>query len=291
LNAPAGFFYCDAAESQTMAAGREASMNVGKLIHLNRLFSHPSGRLCSIAVDHFIGYGAGLPDGLREIKSTLAAIVAAEPDAITMHRGIATSAWSPFAGRVPLIMQSMIARPDDTAYQQLVTAEESVRLGADAIAVVAYVRGKTEAMYLRGVSDCVREAARFEMPVICHIYPRVLSDLSQISFAPEDIAWATRCAVEAGVDVVKTPFCGDVQAHAQIVADSPVPVVAAGGPKQETFEAALNMMAQVVQSGARGATIGRNVWGFGQITQAVRAFKAVIHQGKTAQEALQIAGL
>jgi class I fructose-bisphosphate aldolase len=93
------------------------------------------------------------------------------------------------------------------------------------------------------------------------------------------------------VDVVKTPYCGDVRAHAQIVADSPVPVVAAGGPKQETFEAALNMMAEVVQSGARGATIGRNVWGFGQITQAVHAFKAVIHEGKTAQEALQIAGL
>ncbi|UCC88781.1 MAG: hypothetical protein JSV81_05595 [Anaerolineales bacterium] len=266
-------------------------MNIGKLIRLNRLFCHPSGRLCSIAVDHFIGYGAGLPDGLREIKTTLSAIVAAEPDAITMHRGIATSAWLPFAGRVPLILQTMIARPDDTAYQQMVTPEEAVRLGADAMAVVAYVRGKTEAMYLRGVSDCVREAARFEMPVICHIYPRHATDISQISFAPEDIAWATRCAVEAGVDIVKTPYCGDVQAHAQIVADSPVPVVAAGGPKQETFEAALGMMAEVIRSGARGATIGRNVWGFGQITQAVQAFKAVIHEGKTAQEALQIAGL
>ena len=266
-------------------------MNVGKLTRLNRIFSHPSGRLCSIAVDHFIGYAEGLPDGLRPIQQTLAAIVAAQPDAVTMHRGIVTGAWPPFAGQVALIVQSSLVRPDETAFEQMVAPEEAVRLGADAIAVVAYVRGKTEAKYLRAVSDCVREAARFEMPVICHIYARDPADISRISFVPEDIAWAVRCALETGVDVIKVPYCGDVQAYAQIIANCPVPVVAAGGPKQETLGAALEMIAEVVQSGARGATIGRNVWGFAQITKAVLAFKAVIHTGKTPPEALQIAGL
>ena len=266
-------------------------MNIGKLIRLNRIFSHSSGRLCSIAVDHFSTYPEGLPDSLQHMQTTLAAIVEAEPDAITMHKGIAASAWLPFAGRVPFIIQSVFCRPDDSAYEQVVTAEEAVRLGADAIAVVAYVRGKTEATYLRAVADCVCEAARFEMPVFCHIYPRDMAHFPSISFAPEDIAWAAHCAVETGVDIVKTPYCGDVKAHTQIVVASPVPVVAAGGPKQETLESALNMMAEVVQTGARGATIGRNVWGFPHIAAAVHAFKAVIHDGKTAQEALHMAGL
>ena len=44
-------------------------MNVGKLVRMNRIFSHSSGRLCSVAVDHFIGYGHGLPDGLRRIAA------------------------------------------------------------------------------------------------------------------------------------------------------------------------------------------------------------------------------
>ena len=114
-----------------------------------------------------------------------------------------------------------------------------MRLGADGFAVAAFVRGVTEAAYLRTVADCVRQAAAFEMPVICHVYPRDLS--GKISFAPEDIAWAVRCAVEVGVDVVKTPYCGDVQAYAQIVADCPVPLVAAGGPKADTLQAALEM--------------------------------------------------
>lgn len=266
-------------------------MDVGKQVRLNRIFSHPSGRLCSIAVDHFIGYPEDLPAGLRHMRATLEAVVAGQPDAVTMHKGIAKSAWLPFAGKLPFIVQSMICRPDDTAYELVVTPEEAIRLGADGAAVVAYVHGKTEAFYLRSVADYVREAARFDLPIFCHIYARDRQDLSRISFEPEDVAWAVHCAVETGVDIVKVPYCGDVEAYAQIIADSPMPVVAAGGPKQESLEAALTMMGDVVRSGARGATIGRNVWGFPQITEAVRAFKAVIHDGKPAREALQIAGL
>jgi class I fructose-bisphosphate aldolase len=258
-------------------------------VRINRIFSHSSGRLCSVAVDHFIGYGHGLPDGLRQIGPTLAAIVAGRPDAVTMHKGIAASAWLPHAGRIPMILQSTTARPDESAREQVATPEDAVRLGADGFAVAAFVRGSTEAEHLRVVADCVRQSARFEMPVICHIYPR--DKEKRISCAPEDIAWAVRCALEVGVDVVKTPYCGDVRAYAQIVADCPVPLVAAGGPKADTLPAALRMIAEVVQSGARGATIGRNVWGFVQITAAVEAFKAVIHDGTSAEEACRRTGL
>ncbi len=263
-------------------------MNTGKLTHLNRIFSHPSGRLCSVAIDHFIGYDIGLPPGLRHIIPTLAAIAAGHPDAVTMHKGIAASAWQPYAGKIPMILQSSTIRIDDLAVAQIATVEEAVRLGADAIAVAAFVRGSTEASYLRTVADYVRDAAHFDLPVICHIYPRDISGVWKNSYAPEDIAWAVRCAVEAGVDVVKTPYCGDIAAYAQIVADCPMPLVAAGGPKAGTIEAALEMFTEVVRSGARGATIGRNVWGFENITGAVQAFKAVIHDNLPVQEALRI---
>ena len=126
--------------------------------------------------------------------------------------------------------------------------------------------------------------------MICHIYPRDPAT-GTIVFHPEDIAWAVRCAVEVGVDIVKTPYCGDVPAFAQIVADSPVPVVAAGGPQSDSLQAALQMIADVIASGVRGATIGRNIWGFSNITAAVRAFQAVIHDGQTPQAAMKAAGL
>ncbi len=265
-------------------------MNLGKKIRLNRLFSHASGNLCSIAVDHYIGYGSGLPDGLRTIKPTLAAITAAQPDAVTMHKGIATSSWEPYAGKIPLIIQASLVRVDDTANEMVATPEEVIRLGADAIAVAVFVRGDTEAEHLRTLTDTVEQAAYFELPVIVHIYPRDFTGAPKISYTPENIAWAVRCAVESGADIVKVPYCGDVASHSQIVADCPVPVVAAGGPKADTFEAALQMISEVMASGARGATIGRNVWGFKSVTGAVNAFKAVIHDGKSPQEAMKAGG-
>jgi class I fructose-bisphosphate aldolase len=154
---------------------------------------------------------------------------------------------------------------------------------------VAFVRGPTEAVYLRAVADVVRDAARFELPVICHVYPRRFVERPSISFDPDDIAWAVRCVFELGPDIVKVPFCGDVEAYRQIVADCPVPVVAAGGPRADSLGAALVMMDDVMRAGASGATIGRNVWGFPSITGAVEAFKAVIHDRMAPDAALRLA--
>ena len=113
-------------------------MDLGKAIRLARLFSHASGRFCSVAVDHFIGYQTGLPEGLRDLRSTLEVLVAGRPDAVTMHIGVAKTCWPPLAGRVPLIIQSIIGRPDDTADEHLCIPEDAVRVGVDAFATCAF---------------------------------------------------------------------------------------------------------------------------------------------------------
>ena len=268
-------------------------MGLGKQVRLNRLFGHASGRFCSVAVDHFIGYQDGLPDALRDIRGTIDAIVAGEPDAVTMHKGVAASCWTPHAGRVPLIIQSIIGRPDDTADEHLAVPEDAVRLGADAFATCAFVRGPSEAAHLRRVADFVRDAEKWDMPVIVHAYPRRFSadGRAGIVYDPEDIAWAVRCAVETGVDVVKVPFTGDAGSYGQIVRECPLPLVAAGGPKAATLKDALAMAAGVVASGAKGMTIGRNIWGFPQVAAALRAFKAVIHDRCSIEAAMRQAGL
>ena len=244
-----------------------------------------------MAVDHFIAYGEGkhgIPAGIRQISRTLEALVAGKPDAITMHRGIAASAWEPLAGQIPFILQSSIVRPDDTVCEQIADAEDAICLGADALAVAAFICGSTEGDRLRVLAENVKEAVRFDLPVIVHIYPREFTDdAPKVSHKPELVAWAVRCGLECGADVIKTPYCGDVEAFRQIVSDCSVPVVAAGGPKAETLEAALGIAHQVVQSGAKGMTVGRNIWSVPEITKAVRAFLSVVHDGLTPQEAMQ----
>jgi len=281
-------------------------MGLGKAVRLQRLFSHPSGRFCSVAIDHYINYPVGLPRGLRRIRETMAAIVAGGPDAVTMHKGVADAAWEQYAGRVPFILQSVIGRPDDTACDIVARAEEAVRLGADAIASAAFIRGRTEAQHLRLAAETVREAARYDLPVILHIYPRHFAAADSglaagngdgfaagaaISLVPEDIDWAVHCALEVGADVIKTPFCGDVAAFRDITGACPRPVVIAGGPQTPTLREALSMTAAAIAGGARGATIGRNIWGSARVTNTLLAFKAVIHDGATPEEALERAGL
>jgi len=262
-------------------------MNIGKRIRLNRLFAHPSGRLCSLAIDHLVAYGRGLPPGLRHIQATLAAVIPETPDAVTMHKGLATSVWEPYAGRVPMILQSTLMRIDDSAREYAATPEDAVRLGADAFAVASFVNGATESAFLRAIADFVRQAAHYDLPVICHIYPRAFNEGEpEISYDPDDVAWAVRCALEMGADVIKVPFCGDVKAQAQIVADCPVPLVSAGGATTKTLQDALESLEGVVASGMRGATIGRNIWGHADPALAMRAFNAVIHDGLSGAQAL-----
>jgi class I fructose-bisphosphate aldolase len=169
--------------------------------------------------------------------------------------------------------------------------EEALRLGADALAVAIGVRGSNEGTYLKILATAVEQAAKWDFPVISHIYPRDFSGEPKIVFDPDNIAWAVRCGIECGADVIKVPYTGDAASYGQIVADCPVPIVAAGGPKAETLMEALVMMSGVVASGARGATIGRNIWEFPRPTAAVRAFKAVIHDGASPDKAMESAGL
>jgi len=268
-------------------------MGVGKLIRLNRIFSHPSGRLCSVAVDHFIGYGKLKPGGgLSNLPAALAKIMAGMPGAVTMSKGTAMHCWEPYAGKVPLIVQAGCFTADDRVIECVTTPEECVRLGADAIAIAIGIFGPNEGKFIKMLMDGVARAAQFDLPVIAHIYPRDFSQPTpRIVFDPEGILWAARVGIEAGADVIKVGYTGDVASFRQVVESSPVPVVAAGGPKAKTLREALNAMAEVVQAGGRGATIGRNLWGVATTAEACRAFKAVILERRSVGEALQAEGL
>src|SRR5258708_24693387 len=151
-------------------------MGIGKQIRVNRLLSHPSGRLCSVAIDHFPIYHDGLQPGLRRPAKSSAAIMAGQPDAITMQKGLLTSLWAPYAGRVPIILQCSATKTDDSGFMTIATPEEAIRLGADAMAVVAYVHGGTEGKNLNAIADAGREANTLDLPGDCPHHPRNKKD-------------------------------------------------------------------------------------------------------------------
>ena len=180
-------------------------MALGKQVRLNRIFGHPSGRLCSLAVDHLVAYQHGLPPGLRNVPETLNLLVQGKPDAVTMYKGMAEHAWLPHAGSIPLILTSIAFTLDDTVMHQHARPHECIRLGADAISAAIALRSKREGDYLKMLATVVEEAAPYELPVIAHIYPRDFTGEPKVVHDPENILYAVRVGVELGADVIKVP--------------------------------------------------------------------------------------
>lgn len=247
---------------------------LGKKVRLNRLFSHPSGRFLSVAIDHLINYPVGLPKGLRPIGDTLAQVVAGQPNAITMNKGIAMRFMEQHAGKVPFIIQQMALRPHEDTFAVNAEVEEVVGLGADAIAVAIFLGDEREMLFIEHLAAVVRAAEPFGLPVIPHIYPVKSGDEKHTTaHEPEEIFYCVRMGLELGADVIKVPFTGDAASFRDIVSVTPVPVVTAGGPKCETLQDAVDMVREVVRSGAAGSTIGRNVWGFPNIASSIQTLK------------------
>lgn len=252
--------------------------SLGKQIRLNRIFSHPSGRILAVAADHMINYPSGkLPEPLRQIEATIAKIIEGRPNSLTVNKGVALRCIGKLAGRVPLIVQQMALGPDRVGLTDHASVEEVVAMGADAIACAIFVRREDELANLKQLSVTVREAERFGLPVIPHIYPLVKTAAGHVvSKDVDDLFYAARCGVEMGADVVKVPYTGDVASFADIVRATPIPIVASGGPKCDTLEEAEAMLRAVAKSGAAGSTVGRNAWGFADIPAAIQRLKVAL---------------
>ncbi|WP_413993705.1 aldolase [Labrys okinawensis] len=261
-------------------------MGLGTSIRLSRLFAHPSGNLFGAAVDHFVGYGNVRQGGLADLPAALERVMLAQPNSVSIQPGAARHLWPQYAGKAGLIIQGGCFTADDRISQLIATPEDAVRYGADALAVAIPVRGTTEGHYIRWLTDSVSAAARYEMPIIAHIYPRDFTDGAKIVFTPDEIAYAVRIGLETGVDVIKVGYTGDFASFRETIASCPVPIVIAGGPKTENLQEALVQTAEALRAGAKGAVVGRNLWGHGDTTMAGRAFKAVIHDGLDAEAAI-----
>jgi len=104
---------------------------------------------------------------------------------------------------------------------------------------------------------------------------------------PEIVAHAARIGAEAGADIVKAVYTGDVDSFKKVVKSCPVPIVIAGGPKGNTDRDILEMCAGAMSAGAKGVTFGRNIFQHKNPPAMVRALNKIVIQGKTVREALK----
>jgi DhnA family fructose-bisphosphate aldolase class Ia len=85
--------------------------------------------------------------------------------------------------------------------------------------------------------------------------------------------------------VVKTNYTGSVDTFKDVVDGTPVPVVIAGGPKMDSDIDLLNMVSDAMAAGAKGVSIGRNVFQHDDVESITRAIGKVVFQGMSPEEA------
>lgn len=253
---------------------------------MKRIIKPDTQRSLMIAVDH--GYALGPMTGIEDIAGTISILDATERvDAWLLTKGIFRHAFNP-AGTPGVILRSSggatITGPDLSNEGLVTSVEEGLSLGADAMAVSAFIGSENERETLIGLSRTADACHRWNVPLLGVIgLGKALGDKKN---DPNYLALSARVAVEHGADMIKTYYTE--LGFEDVVAGCPVPVMIAGGPQCETDLDTLEMIHKALQSGARGIIMGRNIWQSRHPAALLNAVWHLIHKNSSVQEAQDI---
>ncbi|HSQ79246.1 MAG TPA: hypothetical protein VLN41_01500 [Candidatus Bathyarchaeia archaeon] len=264
---------------------------MGKKLRLRRVARN--GKMLVLPFDHPIYFGVqpGTEDPRKLIK--LARETGATAILITAG---ALRAGLDEIGDLGIIMRidatlSHLSGPD-TVMHLLHNAEEAAALGADMAVLNCYIGTgdiPAESALLEKLATISAECEQIGLPLCAEIIPRVASpDPAKTMPTSDDLAMAIRLGLEYGCDVVKTVYNGDPEGYAKAVASGHVPVIMAGGPKTSGETDFLKQVHEAMTHGASGVAIGRRVWGSKNPAAALRAIKAIVLDGATAEAAIAI---
>ena len=133
------------------------------------------------------------------------------------------------------------------------TVEEAIRLGADAVSLHINIGAKEEPEMLQKLGMVADKCDEWSIPLVAMMYPR--GENIKNPHDPEIVAHAARVGAEAGADIVKAVYTGDVDSFKKVVKSCPVPIVIAGGPKVSTDRDILEMCAGAMSAGAKGGDL------------------------------------
>ncbi len=264
-------------------------MSSGAEIRLARLFDGGSNSVV-VAIDH--GLYNGPRPGFNDLPRAVGSLGTA--DAILVSPGMAPHVRDVFARRGAPAMMVRLNWGTQYATQwnyhesrsvPVLSAAEAVALGADIVLVGMSIMTGSEAVDAENVEVVARAVSQKRVagvPIVGEVYPAGHEDLPPDE-RHEQIAIGCRIVAELGVDLVKTFYTGE--RFAEIVAATPVPVLALGSRKLPRERDALELAAAATRAGARGVVFGRNVLQARDPGRFLLALRAVVKDGIAPAEA------
>ncbi len=190
-----------------------------------------------------------------------------------------------YVGKVPLIVKlngkSSIVKGEPLS-RQVCSVGHAASLGAKGVGYTIYLGSAHEAEMFAEFGRIQEEAHERGLPAIAWVYPRgaaVANDSSK-----EIVAYAARTALELGADAAKVKYTGDVESFSWAVKSAGgVKIFMSGGPKAPTDVAFLRQARGVMDAGATGVAVGRNVWQNADPMKMVGYLKKIIFEKKTVE--------
>jgi fructose-bisphosphate aldolase / 2-amino-3,7-dideoxy-D-threo-hept-6-ulosonate synthase len=272
-------------------------MNTGKQLRLRNIWKHE--RAVIVPFDH--GGYSGPVAGIEDPRKLTEQIAKTGADAILVSPGV-LAAVAGVTGDLGIIVRldgavtSLGGDPGD--YRTMLTVEQALRIGADAGIVFTFAGTRFESESIQRLAQTAERAYAWGLPLICEVLaPGQLNDhFGSPKFSPPgkkhdieaEAKTVTRVCAEAGADIIKTRYTGDVKKFAGIVQSTGAPIIVAGGPAAGGDDALLQLTHDVVDAGAAGVIFGRNVWQHPHVEKLVRALCAVVHDGEAVSVARKL---
>ncbi|MFQ6105475.1 MAG: 2-amino-3,7-dideoxy-D-threo-hept-6-ulosonate synthase [Candidatus Hydrothermarchaeaceae archaeon] len=259
---------------------------IGKKVRIERIINRKTRRTIIVPMDH--GVSSGPIKGLIDMPGIVDKIAEGGANAVLLHKGIVRVGHRGYGRDIGLIMHlsgSTSLAPDPNNKVLVTTVEEAIRLGADAVSVHINIGADNEADMLGILGGIAEECTRWGMPLLAMMYPRGRKIKSEHDV--EVVKLAARAGAELGADIIKTNYTGDIDSFREVVKGCPVPVIIAGGPKMNTTKEVLQMVKDSISAGGAGTSIGRNVFQAKNPTKMVRAFRRIIHEDASVDEAME----
>jgi predicted phospho-2-dehydro-3-deoxyheptonate aldolase len=258
----------------------------GKALRLKRLIAPHDGRMVILPMDH--GVSCGPIPGLRHMDQAIRVGINGGADALVLHKGMLRALETgtrPLPGIILHLSASTQLGPAFHHKVLVATVEEALRRGVDGVSVHINLCDEHEADMLRDLGEVGNACNLWQMPLLVMVYVRGAH--APMPLPDAAIAHAARLAAELGADVIKLPAPGDMDTLAAIASTSPVPVVVAGGSKVANDQTLLQRVELLLQAGAHGVAMGRNVFQHEQPEKLLRIIVSMVHAGWSAAQALQ----
>jgi class I fructose-bisphosphate aldolase/fructose-bisphosphate aldolase/2-amino-3,7-dideoxy-D-threo-hept-6-ulosonate synthase len=237
-------------------------------------------------MDH--GVSVGPIQGLIDMSKTVDMVAEGGANAVIGHIGLPRYGHRKSGKDIGLILHlsaSSTLSPRPNKKVLVNTVENALRMGADGVSIHINVGDDNEAEMLADFGKVAIECSYWGMPLIAMMYPRgvKIEDEKDV----EVVKIAARIGAELGADFVKTNYTGDPDSFAKVVEGCPAPILIAGGSKSNEEEM-FKTIEGAMQAGAKGLSIGRNVFQHKNPALFVKAACSIVHDGLSAKEALEM---